>query len=203
MCRSSGRTQIKSIPVRIVFPASSAVSPDAMYVAARKAGVIDNSLKFKMLWERIMNERQVVIPCPQCRSKNRVALDRVNQKPKCGKCGAALSIPAFDKPVNVTDATFNREVFASSLPVLVDCWAPWCGPCRMVGPILDELAGTYRGQLKIVKLNVDENPRTASQYSISSIPTLLLVKNGQVVDTQVGAPSKNALIQRIERLLAS
>ena len=150
-----------------------------------------------------MESNQAIITCPQCHAKNRVAVQRMNQKPKCGRCGTALSIPVFDKPVNVTDATFNREVFASSVPVLVDCWAPWCGPCRMVGPILDDLAGTYRGRLKIAKLNVDENPLTASTYSISSIPTLLLVKNGQVVDTQVGAPSKNALIQLIERLLAS
>ena len=150
-----------------------------------------------------MNNRQTIITCLQCHARNRVAPERMNQKPKCGRCGAALSIPASGEPATVSDATFNREVFASSLPVLVDCWAPWCGPCRMVGPILDELAQTYRGRLKIVKLNVDENPRTASNYSISSIPTLLFVKNGQVVDTQVGAPAKNALIQLIERLLAS
>ncbi len=149
-----------------------------------------------------MSEKQMIIPCSRCRSKNRVALDRVNQKPKCGKCGAALSMPVFDKPVAITDATFDQEVFASPLPVLVDCWAPWCGPCKMIGPVLDELAQAYRGKLKIVKLNVDENPQTASAYNIRSIPTLLFVKNGKIVDTQVGAPSKNALTQRIAQLFA-
>jgi thioredoxin 2 len=136
-------------------------------------------------------------------SSDLVALERIKQKPRCGKCKAGLSVAAIDKPVAITDATFNQAVFASSLPVLVDCWAPWCGPCKMIGPILEELARTYQGRLKIVKLNVDDNPRTAAAYAIRSIPTLLFVKSGRVVDTQVGAPSKSALIQGIEKLLLS
>ncbi|MEW6078298.1 MAG: thioredoxin [Thermodesulfobacteriota bacterium] len=150
-----------------------------------------------------MNVSQTIIACPQCRARNRVALNRLDERPRCGKCGAALPPAAGDRPVAVTDATFDREVFASSLPVLVDCWAPWCGPCKAIGPVLDELARAYRGRLKIAKLNVDDNPRTAATYGIRSIPTLLFVKNGQLVDTQVGAPPKNALVQRIEQVLLS
>ena len=150
-----------------------------------------------------MSNGQTIITCSNCRARNRVSLSRLAERPKCGKCGAPLSIPAGDKPVTISDATFNQEVFASPVPVLVDCWAPWCGPCKMVGPVLDELAKTYRGRLKIAKLNVDENPRTAGTYSIRSIPTLMFVKNGKIVDTQVGAPSKGALKQRIEQLLSS
>jgi thioredoxin 2 len=150
-----------------------------------------------------MNDSQTIIACPRCRARNRVALNRLDEGPRCGKCGAALPAAPAGRPVVVTDATFDPEVFASSLPVLVDCWAPWCGPCKMIGPIMDELARTYRGRLKIAKLNVDDNPRTAAAYGIRSIPTLLFVRNGKLVDTQVGAPPKNALVQRIEQLLLS
>ncbi|MDY6904754.1 MAG: thioredoxin [Thermodesulfobacteriota bacterium] len=144
--------------------------------------------------------RTTIITCPGCGTRNRVALDRMQQGPRCGKCKALL--PAYpDSPVTVTDNNFDRAVLGETLPVLVDCWAPWCGPCKMIGPILDELARTYQGRLKIVKLNVDENPRTAGMYHISSIPTLLFVKNGKVVDTQVGAPPRNKLEQQIESFL--
>ena len=149
-----------------------------------------------------MNDRQTIVTCSQCRAKNRVNLDRLDERPKCGQCGAILAVPAGGKPVIITDATFKQEVFDSAVPVVVDCWAPWCGPCKMIGPILDELAQTYRGRLKIVKLNVDENPHVASTYAIRSIPTLLFVKNGKIVDTQVGAPSKGVLTQQIENLIA-
>jgi thioredoxin 2 len=148
-----------------------------------------------------MDDSHIIIDCHQCGARNRVALAKANQNPRCGRCRAGLPLPGSDRPVAVTDATFEQEVFASSLPVLVDCWAPWCGPCKAIGPILDELARTYRGRLKIAKLNVDDNPRTAATYGIRSIPTLLFVRNGKLVDIQVGAPPKNALVQRIEQLL--
>jgi thioredoxin 1 len=90
------------------------------------------------------------------------------------------------KPINVTDATFQNEVLESDVPVLVDFWAPWCAPCRMVAPILDEIAQEYAGRVKISKLNTDENA-TSIQYGIMSIPTLLLFKNGQEVDQIMGA----------------
>jgi thioredoxin 2 len=90
-------------------------------------------------------------------------------------------------PVIITDQTFQSEVLNFSGTVLVDCWAPWCGPCKMVAPILDQLARSYAGQAKIAKLNVDQNPFTSSTYQVLSIPTMLFFKNGQLVQTLTGA----------------
>jgi len=101
----------------------------------------------------------------------------------------------------VTDASFKEDVLDSDLPVLVDFWAPWCGPCRMVAPVVDEIAQQYEGQIKVVKLNTDENPNTASQYGIRSIPTLMIFKGGQRVDMVVGAVPKTTLAQTLEKYL--
>jgi thioredoxin 1 len=101
----------------------------------------------------------------------------------------------------VTDATFKQEVLDSQIPVLVDFWAPWCGPCRMVAPVVDEIAQQYDGQVKVVKLNTDENPNVASQYGIRSIPTLMIFKGGQRVDMVVGAVPKTTLANTLEKYL--
>jgi thioredoxin 1 len=102
---------------------------------------------------------------------------------------------------NVTDASFKEEVLESETPVLVDFWAPWCGPCRMVAPVVEEIAQQYEGQVKVVKLNTDENPNVASQYGIRSIPTLMIFKGGQRVDMVVGAVPKSTLSNTLEKYL--
>ncbi|NLM25357.1 MAG: thioredoxin TrxA [Firmicutes bacterium] len=103
--------------------------------------------------------------------------------------------------VELTDKNFNTEVLDDSGVVLVDFWAPWCGPCRMVGPIIDELASEYQGKAKIGKLNVDDNPATASKYGIMSIPTMLIFKNGEVVDQMVGVAPKAQLVDKLDEHL--
>ena len=98
----------------------------------------------------------------------------------------------------VSDADFEAQVLKSAEPVVVDFWAEWCGPCRMIAPALEEIAGTMNGKVKIVKLNVDENPATAAKYGIMSIPTLMLFKNGQVVEQIVGAVGKSQLQKMLD-----
>ena len=101
------------------------------------------------------------------------------------------------KPVPVTDTTFDEEVLKSSTPVLVDFWAPWCGPCKMIAPVLEEIAKEKDGALKIAKLDVDDNPETAQKFGVMSIPTLLLFKDGREVNRLVGYMPKNQLLQKI------
>lgn len=105
------------------------------------------------------------------------------------------------KTIELTDANFD-QVVNSDKPVLVDFWAEWCGPCKMIGPVVEELAGDYEGKAVIAKLNVDENPGVTSRYGIRSIPTLLVFKSGQIVDKQVGAVPKSVLSQKIEAQIA-
>ncbi len=114
----------------------------------------------------------------------------------------SLNLPAhMSSAAAVTDASFEQDVLQSDVPVLVDCWAPWCGPCRMVAPIVEEIAKEFDGQIKVFKLNTDENPNVASQYGIRSIPTLMVFKGGQKVDTVVGAVPKATLSGTISKYL--
>src|SRR5712664_4776619 len=103
----------------------------------------------------------------------------------------------------VSDADFEAEVLKSAEPVVVDFWAEWCGPCRMIAPALEEIAGAMNGKVKIVKLNVDENPATAAKYGIQSIPTLMIFKNGQMASRQIGAAPKQKLEQWITAAMAT
>lgn len=106
-----------------------------------------------------------------------------------------------DNVIHATDASFDQQVLESDVPVLVDFWAPWCGPCKMIAPALDQLADEYAGRAKIVKVNVDENQATALKYQVRSIPLLLVFKNGQVQDSQVGAVGKPQLAALIDKAL--
>jgi thioredoxin 2 len=149
-----------------------------------------------------MNEEGIIVRCNNCGTKNRIINSRLRERPVCGKCKAPLSTGTiYDRPVAITDKTFNSEVLSFPGPVLVDAWAPWCGPCRMVGPVLEQLAKKYAGRVKIAKLNVDENPQTASQYSISSIPTMMFFKNGEKVNTLVGALPREEIERHLQSLL--
>jgi thioredoxin 1 len=103
--------------------------------------------------------------------------------------------------LDVVDASFEADVLNSDLPVLVDFWAPWCGPCRMVAPVVQEIAEQYEGKVKVVKMNTDENPKVASEYGIRSIPTLMVFKGGQKVDVVVGAVPKATLAGTLEKHL--
>lgn len=150
----------------------------------------------------------VVVACAKCGAKNRVDERAASaRRPVCGKCGAALQVaergtetkPA--KPLTVTDATFERVVLqARNMPVLVDFWAAWCAPCRMIAPVLDQLAAESNGQYVIAKLNVDENQATAAQYKVQSIPTMLVFNSGALVDRFVGVQPKEILAARLASL---
>ena len=117
--------------------------------------------------------------------------------PVCGRCKTPLA--ADPGPLTVTDATFSAEVERSPLPVLVDMWAPWCGPCRMIAPTLDELATEMAGRVRFAKLNVDENPTTASRFNVRSIPALLVFVGGREVDRIVGVQPKSEIAGRLRR----
>ncbi|HVI72574.1 MAG TPA: thioredoxin TrxC [Pyrinomonadaceae bacterium] len=141
-----------------------------------------------------------VVVCSKCGVKNRVEESKLStSNAKCGRCGAKLTVSSQDsKPTVVTDQTFDREVLqATGQPVLVDYWAPWCGPCRMIAPVLDQLAAESQGRYRIAKLNVDENPQVASRYQIASIPTMLIFKDGKIVDRLIGVQPKQAIEERL------
>jgi thioredoxin 1 len=106
-----------------------------------------------------------------------------------------------DKIANVTDASFENDVLKSSQPVLIDFWATWCGPCRAIAPVVEQLAGEYEGKVKVVKVNIDENPKTPTQYDVRSIPTLLMFKDGKVVGQIVGAVPKPKIEELVKKAL--
>ncbi|KEF34139.1 thioredoxin [Deinococcus sp. RL] len=135
-----------------------------------------------------------LLTCAACGAKNRVAAPPAGQVPVCARCGSAL--PWLH---DGTDATFQEDIQAP-VPVLVDFWAPWCGPCRVMGPVLEEVARERAGKVRVVKVNVDENPQSAARYGVRSIPTLLLLRGGEVADTVVGAVPKAALLERLATL---
>ena len=140
-------------------------------------------------------EKSTTVRCGNCGAKNRVPAVATGT-PRCGKCSTALRWV-----VDANDAEFHAVVDESSLPVLVDVWAPWCGPCRMVSPALERLAEELAGSLKLVKVNADDNPEVSSRFEVRSIPTLVLLDHGAVVDKQIGALPEHQLRSWLESKL--
>lgn len=144
-----------------------------------------------------MDKDAMVVRCAACGSQNRVSAARVagGQAAVCGRCKAAL--PVGGEVGVVSDATFAREVEGSGIPVVVDLWAPWCAPCRMIAPVVEGLGKEFAGRVRFVKLNIDENPATASRFRVDSIPTLLVMKGGREVDRLVGLQGAPEIRRRI------
>jgi len=143
----------------------------------------------------------LLIRCTACGATNRVPREKIGAglEPICGRCRAPLSVNG--ELLTVTDATFATDVERSPLPVLLDAWAPWCGPCRMISPVVEELATEMAGRLRVGKLNVDENPSTAARFNIRSIPTLLVLDGGREVDRLVGVHPKAEIARRVHRAI--
>ena len=145
-----------------------------------------------------MRDNTVQYRCAHCGRPNRILRARLSESPICGACKA----PIFPgQPVTVSDATWADEVEDCPIPVLADFWAPWCGPCRMIAPVLEEIAKEKAGRLKIVKLNVDENPNLSARFQVSAIPMLMVFRGSLVVDEIRGAVPKAALEARLARIV--
>jgi thioredoxin 2 len=153
----------------------------------------------------------LMLRCPTCGATNRVPSEKIERglRPSCGRCKNPLPLDAKPadgapdrKPIKVTDATFASEVERSPLPVVVDLWAEWCGPCHMIAPVIDELASQMAGRIRFAKVNIDENPQTANRFGVRSIPTLLVMRNGREVDRIVGVVPKVELERRLAQAAA-
>ena len=135
------------------------------------------------------------VVCAHCLATNRVPAARLGADPRCGKCQE----PLFEGyPAELTDASFERTISRSDLPVVVDFWAEWCGPCKMIAPILDEIAEEYGDRIKVAKMDIDSNPATPRQFNIRGIPTLMIFRDGKVQSMKVGALTKGQLKTFVE-----
>jgi thioredoxin 2 len=137
------------------------------------------------------------VPCQFCDKLNRVALDRLHALPKCGSCGVPLRL---DRPLRVSDSNLDKVVSGTDVPLLVDFHADWCGPCKVMAPVLDEIAAERAGSLVITKLDTDRNPALASRYGIRGIPTVIVFRSGREAAREVGAVPKARLLKLVDEL---
>ena len=141
-----------------------------------------------------MTEIRLQLPCPHCGATNRMPAERIDDSPNCGKCGQ----PLIDgQPIDLTDANFEAVVDETRLPVLVDFWAAWCGPCQMMAPAFKQAAAQLKGRALLVKVNSDENPELARRFAVRSIPTLVKIVNGREVGRQSGALPAGAIVAMV------
>ncbi len=140
-----------------------------------------------------------IFRCPNCMTKNRIPANRVGAIAKCGKCGTSLDTKNLflPQPMTITDGNFEAMVIRSPLPVLLDCWAGWCGACNMVSPVIEALANEWKGRVRVGKLDVEANPLLNSRLGIRSLPTLLIFSGGQLKDTLIGALPKPQIVQKM------
>jgi thioredoxin 2 len=139
------------------------------------------------------------VRCPGCRAKNRVPTGKVNEKARCGKCGAALETTGLftGRPVLVNDRDFETVVLKSPLPVLMYAWAPWCGTCQSVGPVIDDFARDAAGRVRVARLNVDTSPALANRFHIMSVPFLFIFDNGQLKESMPGGLHKQEIMMKL------
>lgn len=143
----------------------------------------------------INTQRPVTVPCAFCSVLNRVDLERLQSGPKCAECGRPIRL---DRPIHVTDANFDRVVADASVPIVLDCYADWCGPCRAMAPTLDEFAHARTGRALVLKLDTDANPATSRRLGIRGIPTVVAYRGGKEVGRHVGLASLRVLEELIK-----
>ncbi len=143
----------------------------------------------------MQTQKKATVSCPFCSTLNRVDLSRTAHRPKCGECGKPLLL---DRPIKVTDQTMERVVKGTGVPVVVDFYADWCQPCKMMAPVLDELASERQGEVLVAKLDTDSNPTMAVHYGIRGIPTLIVFREGREWKRQTGVVRKEQLLEMLD-----
>lgn len=145
----------------------------------------------------------VIVPCSMCQVKNRIPEKKQHLDPLCGNCGEAIDVGLYTVPVNLSDKDFQQFITTTQIPVMVDFYAPACGPCQAIAPFISRLAGQYSGRVVVAKINTSDHPGTAAHYQIRGVPSLLFFRNGLVVEQIVGAPSESELVAKLDHLSVS